>query len=179
MTRRLPTRTLVAMVDDARARTLAFVAGLDDAGLMGPKLATVNPVLWEIGHIAWFQEHFILKRLDGLTLRPEADALYDSMKVAHDDRWDLPLPQLAWTKAYGRDVRDAIAARLTGELASETDSYFYQLVTFHEDMHVEAFTYSARPAAGEVWRWRIGRAANRRAMARRRSNTRRYVHARR
>lgn len=142
MTRRLPTSTLIEMVDDARARTLAFVADLDDARLMGPKLAIVNPILWEIGHIAWFQEHFILKQLDGLVLRPDADALYDSMRVAHDDRWDLPLPQLPWTKSYGRDVRDAIVARLEGDLASETDSYFYQLVTFHEDMHVEAFTYS-------------------------------------
>ncbi len=143
MTKRIPSAELAAMVDDARATTLTFVDGMDGELLMGPRLATVNPLLWEIGHVAWFQEHFILKRLDGRPpLRPQADALYDSMQVAHDDRWDLPLPALAWTLGYGRDVRDAAIARLQGPLASETDSYTYQLTTFHEDMHAEAFTYT-------------------------------------
>ena len=143
MTKRISTAELAAMVDDARAATLAFVEGVDGDLLMGPKLATVNPMLWEIGHVAWFQEHFILKRLDGRApLRPEADALYDSMRVAHDDRWDLPLPALAWTLGYGREVRDAVLARLQGPLASEADSTMYRLVTFHEDMHAEAFTYT-------------------------------------
>ena len=143
MTDRIPTADIAAMLDDARSATLAFVEGMDGDLLMGPKLATVNPMLWEIGHVAWFEEHFILKQLDGRApVRPEADALYDSMRVAHDDRWDLPLPALAWTLGYGQEVRDAVLARLQGPLASETDSYLYRLVTFHEDMHVEAFTYT-------------------------------------
>lgn len=143
MTERLSVSEIAAMIDDARATSLAFLAGLDATELMGPKLDIVNPLLWEIGHIAWFQEHFILKQLDSRPpLRAEADALYDSMRVAHDDRWDLPLPSLAWTLAYGRDVRDAILERLQGPVASKTDSYFYQLVTFHEDMHTEAFAYT-------------------------------------
>ena len=80
MTKRTPTAELAAMVDDARALTLTFVDGMDGDLLMGPKLATVNPMLWEIGHVAWFQEHFILRQIDCRPpLRPEADALYDSM----------------------------------------------------------------------------------------------------
>lgn len=143
MTKRVQSRELAAMVDDARATTLAFLTNLGDDMLLGPKLDVVNPILWEIGHVAWFQEHFVLKQLDNRPpLREEADALYDSMRVAHDDRWDLPLPSLGWTKTYGRDVRDAILARLKEPLASEKDSYFTQLVTFHEDMHSEAFCYS-------------------------------------
>ena len=143
MTHRLPFDHITAMVRDARAASLAFVSGLDRDQLMGPKLAVVNPILWEIGHIAWFQEHFVLKRLDGRApLRAQADALYDSMAVAHDERWDLPLPSLAWTIDYGRDVVDAILSRLDQPMASAADSYVYQLVTFHEDMHTEAFSYS-------------------------------------
>ena len=143
MTKRLQARDLAAMLDDARAATLAFVSTLGTDMLLGPKLDVVNPILWEIGHVAWFQEQFVLKQLDNRPpLRHEADTLYDSMRVAHDDRWDLPLPSLEWTEAYGRDVRNALVARLTEPLASEIDSYFYQLVTFHEDMHSEAFCYS-------------------------------------
>jgi iron(II)-dependent oxidoreductase len=143
MTKRLDAQQIAAMLDDARASTLPYLDDLSGEALMGPKLAIVNPILWEIGHIIWFQEHFILNRKDGRTaLRPQADALFDSAHVAHDDRWDLPLPALDWIKHYGRDVRDALLARLSDPVASEADSYLYRLVTFHEDMHAEAFAYS-------------------------------------
>ena len=44
------------MLQAARSRTLALVEDLDDEQLLGPRLAIVNPPLWEIGHVAWFQE---------------------------------------------------------------------------------------------------------------------------
>ena len=46
-----------------RARTLDLVIDLDDEQLIGPRLAIVNPPLWEIGHIAWFAEYWILRQL--------------------------------------------------------------------------------------------------------------------
>ena len=51
---------LAAAVTDARARTLWLVADLSDEALVGPRLATVNPLRWEIGHVAWFQEKWVL-----------------------------------------------------------------------------------------------------------------------
>jgi hypothetical protein len=45
-----------AWVRDARARTLDLVADLSDEQLMGSRLAIVKPPLWEMGHVAWFQE---------------------------------------------------------------------------------------------------------------------------
>lgn len=143
MSGRLAASEITAMVNDARSTTLAFLEGLDGEQLMGPMLDIVNPLLWEIGHVAWFQEHFILKRLDGRRpIDARADALYDSMRVPHDRRWELPLPTLAGTLRYMEQVRSAVLARLDGPTASETDSYFYQLATFHEDMHAEAFAYT-------------------------------------
>jgi gamma-glutamyl hercynylcysteine S-oxide synthase len=143
MTKRLNARQIAAMLDDARATTLPYLDGLSDDALMGPKLAIVNPILWEIGHIIWFQEHFILRKTDGRApLRSQADGLFNSAHVAHDDRWDLPLPALDWIKLYGDDVRNALLARLSAPMASEADTYLYRLVTFHEDMHAEAFAYS-------------------------------------
>lgn len=134
---------LTAILEDAHARTLELVAGIDGENLMGPKLSIVNPLLWEIGHVAWFHEIFILRWLDGKEpMIDNADGLYDSMAVAHDTRWDLPLPSLSDTLAYMERVKDALAARLEGEMAGPRDSYYYQLTTSHEDMHDEAFTYS-------------------------------------
>ena len=135
--------TLAQMVSDARARTMELLQGLDGEQLMGPRLPIVNPMLWEIGHVAWFHERWILRHLDGREpLRPDADALYDSIAIAHDLRWDLPLPSLADTLAYMQRVQEAILARLDVREVAPRDAYFYQLTTFHEDMHGEAFTYT-------------------------------------
>src|SRR6185312_10428108 len=83
---------------DARARTLALVADLRDDLLLVPMLDTINPILWEIGHVASFAEFWTLRHLHGRDpLIAGADALYDSAKVAHDERWSLPLPSRAKT----------------------------------------------------------------------------------
>ena len=143
-----PAAELADFVHDAYARTQELVQGLTGDQLMGPKLDLVNPLLWEIGHLAWFHETFILRGLDGVdSIISDADALYDSMKVAHDTRWDLPLPSLKDTLAYRESVRDRLLARLGEGEADERDSYFYQLTVFHEDMHDEAFT-STRQTLG-------------------------------
>lgn len=134
---------LLADLRDARTRTLELVAGLDGAALMGPRLAIVNPLLWEIGHLAWFHEHFILRGLDGRApLLPEADRLYDSGAVPHATRWDLPLPSLTDTLAYMERVQSALAARLEGRMPDPHEAYLYRLIALHEDMHAEAFTYT-------------------------------------
>ena len=86
MTEPLSSARLTDYLADARARTLELVHGLDDAQLMGPRLDIVNPLLWEIGHVGWFHEYFALRRLDGGSPRlPNADALYNSSTVPHDD----------------------------------------------------------------------------------------------
>jgi iron(II)-dependent oxidoreductase len=131
---------------DARARALRITHDLEGERLLGPKLAIVNPPLWEIGHVAWFQEYWCLRlRADGTradSILPHADALYDSSAVAHDTRWDLPLPDLKATRAYGEQVLELVRKRLAREPESEALQYFVRLATFHEDMHAEAFHYT-------------------------------------
>jgi iron(II)-dependent oxidoreductase len=143
MTAPVPTDTLRDILRDARSRTLALVVDLDAEQLIGPRLDIVNPLLWEIGHLAWFHEHFALCPLERRnSLLPNADAFYNSSLVPHDERWTLPLPSLNGTIDYMRGVQDAMLARLEGEIASEEESFLYQLVALHEDMHSEAFIYA-------------------------------------
>ena len=94
MTALISNTNLIGMLENARHRTLELVEGLDDAQLLGPKLGTVNPLRWEIGHVAYFYEYFILRELYGresVLGNAQADGLYDSISVPHDSRWDLPL----------------------------------------------------------------------------------------
>jgi iron(II)-dependent oxidoreductase len=134
---------LEGMLRDARRRTLDLVSDLDDAQLMGPRLAIVNPLRWEIGHVAWFQEHWVwCHALDRAPLRADGDALYDSAKVAHDTRWDLPLPDRAATFAYMQATLERSLAALRDGGEDPAIAYFYRLAACHEDMHDEAFTYT-------------------------------------
>ena len=104
---------LIKIVCDADRRTMDLIADLSDDQLIGPKLRIVNPIRWEIGHIAWFQENFIIRLVDGKEpIREDGDRLYDSTNVAHDTRWDLPLPDLLETRGYMEAVRDAVIRRL-------------------------------------------------------------------
>ena len=126
---------LRAALRDARARTLALVADLDDAQWLGPRLAIVNPILWEVGHLGWFQEYWTQRQaLSAAPLLPRGDALYDSARVAHDTRWDLPLLPRAEVLRYLETV-------LERSLAAEP-GYFHELSLAHEDMHGEALLYT-------------------------------------
>ena len=134
---------LAEYVEESRARTLALMEDLTDEQLLGPQLATVNPLRWEAAHVAWFQESWVLRHAAGLPpLDERVDALYDSMAVAHDTRWDLPLFSRAETMAYLKRVRDAVLELCTGRIPGPAEAYFLLLSVFHEDMHTEAFTYS-------------------------------------
>ena len=135
----------------SRARSRALTRDLCGEQLYGPRLPIVNPFIWELGHIAWFQERWCLRRRgDGslaASLLPDADALYDSTTVAHELRWDLPLPPLAATLAYQDRVLDLVQERMQREADSPSLAYFVQLAVFHEDMHAEAFHYMRQTLA--------------------------------
>ncbi len=137
----MDTNTLKNWVIDARASTLALVSDLSDQQFRPPLLSTINPFLWEIGHAAYFQEYWVLRHAAGCApLLPDSDALYDSAKIPHDSRWDLPLPPRRATIDYLEAVRDRVLNRIDNGDLGERDIYFILLSVFHEDMHDEAFT---------------------------------------
>jgi iron(II)-dependent oxidoreductase len=136
-------RQLADWVTDSRRRTLELIADLDDGQLLGPRLAIVNPLLWEIGHVAWFHERWVLRHgLGKEPLRPDADALWDSGAVPHDTRWDLPLPGRAGSLAYMAAVHERVLERLARGDPDPRLAYLIAYTVFHEDMHGEAFTYT-------------------------------------
>ena len=134
-------------LQEARARTLELVADLNDEQMIGPHLAIVNPLRWEIAHVAWFQEYWVLRHLRRLEpLWDGADRMYDSARIAHDTRWDLPLPSKAETIEYMQRILDRVLEQTSADTSPEEngydDAYFLQLALFHEDMHAEAITYT-------------------------------------
>jgi iron(II)-dependent oxidoreductase len=45
---------LIRALQETRAHTLELVSDLSDEHVVGPRLAIVNPLRWEISHMAWF-----------------------------------------------------------------------------------------------------------------------------
>jgi EgtB-related family protein len=151
---------LAAAMRDSRAATLAlldaYVAVLGET-LAVPYSVQLNPPLWEVGHVAWFQDYWIARsrqRERGVACDPDharpagrlaqADALYNSSRVAHATRWTLPLPGLAATRIYLAESLDETLALLADAAETDDGLYFYRLSLFHEDMHSEAAIYMAQ-----------------------------------
>lgn len=142
---------LAAALREARAFTHARVDDLSDTQWAVPQLAGVNLVAWELAHLAWFGEFWILRgphRVgdDGFVhaARPARvagpDAHFDSARLAHAQRWQIELPSRA-------QLADTMRAQLESCIAALPDDeddatlYFHRLVLFHELMHGEAFAW--------------------------------------
>ena len=132
--------TLSRQLRSARERTRLLTRDLEGPQLFGLKLPIVNPVLWELGHVAWFQERWCLRlRADeslSESLLDGADVLYDSATVEHDTRWDLPLPGRSATLDYQDRVLERVLARLERERGPERIFLFTQMA-YHGDTKAE------------------------------------------
>lgn len=135
---------LVETMREVRSRTLDLVADLNDEKMIGPRLPIVNPPLWEIGHVAWTQEFWVLRHLrKQKPLIEGGDRLYNSTDVAHDTRWELLLPSRKDTLGYMDEVLARVIDNIEESRELKRDElYFHLLVTFHETMHAEALAYT-------------------------------------
>ncbi|HEX6706844.1 MAG TPA: selenoneine synthase SenA [Albitalea sp.] len=154
---------------DVRNRTLRWISLFDDAlaaqGLAVPVSPELSPPLWSLGHAGWFQERWIARNVHRqrgdasdpsaprlAPLLPDADRWYDPAQVAHDERWQLDLPDLASTRQYLADTMDVTLELLESAEESDAGLYFYRLSLFHEDQQGEALAEMAQaldlPLAG-------------------------------
>jgi gamma-glutamyl hercynylcysteine S-oxide synthase len=145
---------LAQALQHSRQQTLVSFALFEAAGLLQdavPRRPTLNPPLWELGHIGWFQERWLARnpvRGDGAAADPlaprsppylaDADSLYDSSTVPHERRWTLALPSADDTRADLAAQLDRTLALLAAAAPDDNALYFFRLALLHEDMHHEA-----------------------------------------
>src|SRR5256884_2424666 len=126
---------------DARRVELALLDDLTDAQMLGARAHFLEPPIWEMGHVGWFQEYWLLRRLGGAdTILPGADAIYDSFNVSYTRRWDHCFPSRAATLAYITEVLQRSMARLEWHAPRCGVSFLFPPAAFHEDMHAENLT---------------------------------------
>jgi gamma-glutamyl hercynylcysteine S-oxide synthase len=129
-----------------------FEPVLQSSDFAVPKISVVNLPLWELGHVVWFQERWLLRNPErdlGVSCNPRAILLpsmlpgaqefYDSTAVEHAKRWALPLPDIDTTKQYASQVLSKSLEVLREQAGSQ---YLFWLCAAHEFMHAEAFSYT-------------------------------------
>ncbi len=117
----------------------------------------INPLAWELGHIAWFQEWWIARNMQRSrgrrcdasatrlpSLEPSADFWWDDSQRDLAERWKLDLPGLETLKGYLLATLETTLELLEKSVDTEQALYFYRLALAHEDMHGEELIATAQ-----------------------------------
>ena len=159
--RQAKAKELTAALQELRTHTLSVFQAYERANRLHiPYQPELNPPLWELGHIAWFQEYWIARnpqRSEGAamplgqpkkeSLFSKADQWYDSAKVQHQTRWDQAMTSSGACLNYAAQTLEQTLKLLQGETEDSPALYFYWLALQHEAMHLEAGAYMAQALA--------------------------------
>jgi iron(II)-dependent oxidoreductase len=121
---------------EARERTLAIVASVSDDDLERVHSTLMSPLAWDLGHIAAFEDLWLVHRFGGRALlRDELLDVYDAFESPRADRGDLPFLSPAEAREYLEQVR-----MRTLEVIDEQgvgDGLVHEMVVRHEHQHNE------------------------------------------
>jgi len=126
------------VLERARKRTEALLEPLDDAQLTRQVSPLQSPLVWDLAHIGYFEELWLLRNGNGrAAASSELDDIYDSFAHERAERGALPILSPKETRAYVRRVREEVLEQLP-ELAR--DDFLVGMVAQHELQHVETMT---------------------------------------
>jgi iron(II)-dependent oxidoreductase len=125
---------LVSVLVEARERTLTLVASLDDEALECVHSTLMSPLVWDLGHIAAFEDLWLNHRYgDRPLLRDELADVYDAFETPRAGRGDLPFLKTDEVKAYMEAVRE----RTLEVIEERGTADVHELVIRHEQQHNE------------------------------------------
>jgi gamma-glutamyl hercynylcysteine S-oxide synthase len=139
---------LVEELAATRDYTVRLFDQLKDQQWEVPYLPTINPPLWELGHIGWFQEYWCSRwrheREPRGSILSKSDSWFstDIGHGQHTDRWALTMPPQAEVREYLSDSLDTTLNALEHQPESDEGLYFHRLALFHEQLHVESLAHS-------------------------------------
>src|SRR4051794_11256179 len=134
---------------EARERTLAIVAPLDDPDMERATDPLMSPLVWDLAHIAAYEDLWLAHRHGGLPLLyPELAAMYDAFETPRAVRGDLPLLDRAQAEQYLADVRGRCEEVLAEH--GPGDGTLVELVLRHEQQHTETMLQAIELAGFDV-----------------------------
>jgi gamma-glutamyl hercynylcysteine S-oxide synthase len=137
---------LAVALEHARERTLTLLEPLSDDQLAAQVSPLQSPLVWDLAHIGYFEELWLLRRVGGRSaLSSEYDDLYDSFSHGRDERGELPILSPQAARAYLEAVRESVLGLLP-ELSFDNGDpllergFVVGMVVQHELQHVETMT---------------------------------------
>lgn len=148
---------IAAVLDEARARTLMLVEPLSEHDLHLQHDPLMSPVIWDLGHIAHFEELWLTRNLDGPVEFVEMPGLYNPFEYPRRVRGALALPSLAECRVLMAEIRERVLDRLrTADMddghALLRDGYVYAMVAQHEYQHDETILQTLQLKQGAPYR---------------------------
>jgi gamma-glutamyl hercynylcysteine S-oxide synthase len=147
---------IASLLTDARDRTLLLISGLSDEDLHQQHDSLMSPIIWDVGHIAHFEELWLTQNLDGPIEFSEMPGMYNPFEHPRATRASLALPTLAEMKTRLEEIRARVLDRLeTVELNNGNpllhDAYVYHMVLQHEYQHNETILQTLQLKKGEPY----------------------------
>jgi iron(II)-dependent oxidoreductase len=126
----------VAALEEARQRTLALVASVSDDDLERVYSTLMSPLVWDLGHIAAFEDLWLLHRYEGRPLlRDDLADVYDAFETPRAGRGELPFLGPAQAREYLDEVRSRTLEVI--EAQGVGDGFVHEMVIRHEHQHDE------------------------------------------
>ena len=143
-----PSTRLVAqrLLVRARARTLELVAPLSEEQLTRQHSILMSPIVWDLGHIANFEEQWIRRAHDPDGRRDDEarrrDHLYDAVAHPRATRAGLPLLARSHCGRYLEETREQTLSALAGATFPAHDpllagGFVHAMLAQHEAQHSE------------------------------------------
>src|SRR2546423_821967 len=107
-------KAIAASLAEARRRTLLLIETVSEADLLKQHDPLMGPILWDLGHIAHFEELWLRRNLDGKVEFVEMPGMYDPFEYPRKARGSLPLPTIAETVRTMAEIRERVLERLEG-----------------------------------------------------------------
>ncbi|MGN6371593.1 MAG: SUMF1/EgtB/PvdO family nonheme iron enzyme [Solirubrobacteraceae bacterium] len=127
---------MLAALEDARKATLELVAHLSDEQLEQVLSPIMSPLVWDLAHIAAYEDLWICHRHAGLELlRADLAAVYDAFETPRAARGEIELLDTRHAHTYLNDVRARTIASL--ERVGVGDGVVCEMVVRHELQHQE------------------------------------------
>jgi iron(II)-dependent oxidoreductase len=130
-------------LEEARRHTLTLVEPLTEEQLNRVYDPILSPLIWDLGHIANFEELWLVQRIGGReALRGDLGELYDAIEQPRKIRGELPILRADEVRPYMEQVRERTLEVLEGiELDPKepllADGFVYEMLLAHEHQHNE------------------------------------------
>ncbi len=129
-------QTVIDRLQEARERTLELVAPFSDDELEQVHSTLMSPLVWDLGHIAAFEDLWIVHRFGGEPLlREELADVYDAFETPRAGRGDLPFLRPPEARDYLQEVRERAFEVI--ERRGVGDGVIAELIVRHEQQHNE------------------------------------------